>query len=93
MGKKILKIVEKTLFVASVTCYAASFILFMLRYYFRVSFLLPYDLVPLVVCLFAGGVMTALIMNSILTIVYPFEPSIPMTPEERMNLKKMIEEL
>lgn len=93
MGKKILKIVEKTLFAASVTCYAASFILFMLRYYFRVSFLLPYDLLPAVVCLFAGGVMTALIMNGILTIVYPYEPAIPMTPEERAKLRKMIEEL
>lgn len=93
MGKKILKIIEKTLFTASVTCYGASFILFMLRYYFRLSFLLPYDLSAVIVCLFAGGVMTAIIMNCILTFEYPYEPTITLTPEEREKLRKVIEEL
>lgn len=93
MAKKILRIIEKTLFTASVTCYSASFILFMLRYYFRLSFLLPYDLSAVVVCLFAGGVMTAIIMNTILTFEYPYEPCISLTQEERDRLKKIIEEL
>ncbi len=93
MFRKIVKIIEVTLFVTSVFSYAASFILFMLKYYYCVGFLAAYDLSELVVYLFATGVITALIFNLIMSITEDYLPSNTLTAEDRKKLRELIDQL
>lgn len=93
MFRKILRVVEVTLFIASVLSYGSSFILFMLKYYYRIGFLAPYDLSEVVVYLFVAGMLTALIFNCLISSAEDEEISFTMTAEDRMRLKKLIDEL
>lgn len=93
MLKKLLRVLEVTLFIASILSYSAAFILFLLKYYYRIGILAPYDLSEVIVYLFVTGVITALIFNCIVPAIEGDEISFTFTAEDRERLKKLIDEL
>ena len=93
MLKKILRIVEVTLFIASILSYSSAFILFMLKYYYHVGFLAAYDPSEVIVYLFIAGMVTALIFNCLISSVEGNEISFTFTTEDRMRLKELIDKL